>query len=126
MFHPHPQPLGDRKSWLAHALQPSGTLRIDRGASRALTTKGASLLLVGITDVDGQFETNQAVLLVDEHGEEVARGLSTMSSEKLSDLLSLQSTEQTCTGGSPVVVHRDAMVLTMTTTRQQEFDHMGD
>ena len=81
---------------------------------------------MGITDVDGQFETNQAVLLVDEHGEEVARGLSTMSSEKLSDLLSLQSTEQTCTGGSPVVVHRDAMVLTMTTTRQQEFDHMGD
>jgi len=126
VFHPHPQPLADRKSWLAHALQPSGTLRIDRGASRALMTKGASLLLVGITDVDGQFETNQAVLLVDEQGEEVARGLATMSSEKLSELLSLQSTEQTGTGGSPVVVHRDAMVLTMTTTRQQELDHTGD
>ena len=47
-------------------------------------------------------------------------------SEKLSELLSLQSTEQTGTGGSPVVVHRDAMVLTMTTTRQQELDHTGD
>ena len=120
VFHPHPQPLGDRKGWLAHALQPSGTLRIDRGASRALLSKGASLLLVGITSVDGQFDSNQAVLLIDETGEEVARGLATMSSDRLSDLLSQRSKDQTGSGGSPVVVHRDALVLTKTTSQQQK------
>ena len=120
VFHPHPQPLGDRKGWLAHALKPSGTLRIDQGASRALQNKGASLLLVGITDVEGQFETNQAVLLIDEQGVEVARGLATMSSEKLADLLALPSTDLTGTGGSPVVVHRDAMVVTKVISPQRE------
>ncbi|QNI55023.1 glutamate 5-kinase [Synechococcus sp. BIOS-E4-1] len=118
VFHPHPQPLGNRKSWLAHALKPTGSLHLDPGACRALLNKGASLLLVGVTELDGQFDANQAVLLLDEDGQEVARGLATMSSEKLKDLLTRQSPNQTTTGGSPVVVHRDAMVLTMPTTRQ--------
>lgn len=117
VFHPHPQPLGDRKGWLAHALQPTGTLRIDSGASKALLNKGASLLLVGITDVDGQFDANQAVLLINDKGQEVARGLTTMSSEKLSDLMSQQSSKEHTTGGSPVAVHRDAMVLMMPSSR---------
>ncbi len=118
VFHPHPQPLGNRKSWLAHALQPTGTLKIDQGACRALLNKGASLLLVGITGVDGQFDANQAVRMLNEDGQEVARGLTTMSSEKLNDLVCFQSSNKQGTGGSPVVVHRDALVLMMTTSRQ--------
>ena len=118
VFHPHPQPLGNRKSWLAHALQPTGSLRLDPGACRALLNKGASLLLVGVTELNGQFEANQAVLLLNEDGQEVARGLTTMSSEKLNHLLTQQSSNATADGGSPVVVHRDAMVLMMPTTQQ--------
>ena len=118
VFHPHPQPLGNRKSWLAHALQPTGTLRIDPGAHRALQKKGASLLLVGITACDGQFEANEAVRLLSHDDEEVARGLTTMSSEKLRDLLSPSSARDEMQGGSPVVVHRDAMVLMTPTIRQ--------
>ena len=119
VFHPHPHPLGNRKSWLAHALKPNGTLRLDAGACRALLNKGASLLLVGVTELDGQFDANQAVILLNEDGQEVARGLTTMSSEKLNDLMSLQQSSEASTGGSPVVVHRDAMVLMMATTRQE-------
>ena len=118
MFHPHPQPLGNRKSWLAHALQPTGSLRLDPGACRALLNKGASLLLVGVTELNGQFDANQAVHLLNEEGKEVARGLTTMSSEKLSHLLTQESSNSTTVGGSPVVVHRDAMVLMMPTTQQ--------
>ena len=118
VFHPHPQPLGNRKSWLAHALQPSGVLKIDDGACRALTEKGASLLLVGITDVEGQFDANQAVRLINAKGEEVARGLSSINSEMLRDQLAKTSTNTAQQGGAPVVVHRDAMVLTTPTIRQ--------
>ena len=78
VFHPHPQPLGHRKSWLAHALQPQGSLQIDGGACKALCDKGASLLLVGITDLAGEFQANQPVLILDQDGREVARALSSL------------------------------------------------
>ena len=118
VFHPRPHPLGNRKSWLAHALKPNGTLRLDAGACRALLDKGASLLLVGVTELDGQFDANQAVILLNEEGQEVARGLTTMSSEKLNDLVCFQSSNKQGTGGSPVVVHRDALVLMMATSQR--------
>ena len=117
VFHPHPQPLGNRKSWLAHALRPSGVLTLDDGACRALMEKGASLLLVGITHLEGEFDANQAVRLVNAAGKEVARGLSSMNSAKLRDQLAETSSDANHQGGAPVVVHRDAMVLMTPTIR---------
>ncbi|MEC8096311.1 MAG: PUA domain-containing protein, partial [Cyanobacteriota bacterium] len=117
VFHPHPQPLGNRKSWLAHALRPSGVLTLDDGACRALTEKGASLLLVGISDLEGEFDANQAVRLVNAAGEEVARGLSSMDSAKIREQLAKATTDTSHQGGAPVVVHRDAMVLMTPTIR---------
>ena len=117
VFHPHPEPLGNRKSWLAHALKPTGSLTIDNGACRAVRQRGASLLLVGITDVDGQFSANQAVRVLDSDGLEVARGLTSMDSEQLGLRLS-QSLRSGTIGSSPVVIHRDAMVLITPTIRQ--------
>ena len=119
VFHPHPQPLGQRKSWLAHALHPQGSLRIDVGACRALRHQGASLLLVGITDVSGEFKANQPVLILDHDGHEVARGLSSIGSERLRDLLS-KPAQTGKEGNSPVVVHRDLLVLSTPTIRQQD------
>ena len=46
VFHPHPEPLGNRRSWLAHVLRPEGELQLDAGACTALQHRGASLLLV--------------------------------------------------------------------------------
>jgi glutamate 5-kinase len=119
VFHPHPQPLGHRKSWLAHALQPQGSLQIDGGACKALCDKGASLLLVGITDLAGEFQANQPVLILDQDGREVARGLSSLSSETLRSLVKEPAgTERQ--GSSPVVVHRDVLVLSTPTIRQPD------
>ena len=107
VFHPHPEPLGNRRSWLAHVLEPEGTLELDAGACVALQHQGASLLMVGITAVEGQFSSNQAVRLVDSRGEELGRGLCSMDSDQLRQ--ALMETEVTVP--SPVVVHRDALVL---------------
>ncbi|HGY5552963.1 MAG: glutamate 5-kinase [Prochlorococcus sp.] len=107
VFHPHPQPLGNRKSWLAHALKPLGTLQLDQGACDALEHRGASLLLVGIRAVEGSFEANQAVRLVNHEGNELARGLSSFSSKELIDAIETPISSNR----SPVVVHRDVLVL---------------
>ncbi len=107
IFHPQSNPVGSHKSWLAHALHPLGSIYVDQGASEAITNNGASLLLVGIKGVEGFFNTNQAVRIIDVNDIEIARGISSLSSEKLLNLLSNESPFRK----SPIVIHRDVLVL---------------
>ncbi|KAL8686181.1 MAG: hypothetical protein Q9218_007286, partial [Villophora microphyllina] len=62
-FLPDPNPIRDRSFWLLHGLAAHGTIFIDEGAYRALTSK-AGLLPVGIVDVEGHFAQQEAVRLV--------------------------------------------------------------
>jgi len=62
-FIPSAQPIRDRYFWLLHGLAPHGTIYIDAGAHRALTSK-AGLLPVGVVDVEGTFAQQEAVRLV--------------------------------------------------------------
>ena len=107
VFHPHPEPLGNRRSWLAHVLRPEGELQLDAGACDALKHRGASLLLVGVTAVRGDFAANQPVQLLDPQGQDVGRGLCSMDSDQLRAAMNAASQGE----ASPVVVHRDALVL---------------
>ena len=107
VFHPHPEPLGNRRSWLAHVLRPEGELQLDAGACDALQHRGASLLLVGVTAVRGDFAANQPVQLLDPDGEDLGRGLCSMDSDQLRAAMNDPSPGES----SPVVVHRDGLVL---------------
>ncbi|MCB4422646.1 glutamate 5-kinase [Synechococcus sp. HB1133] len=107
VFHPHPEPLGNRRSWLAHVLRPEGELQLDAGACDALKHRGASLLLVGVTAVRGDFAANQPVQLLDPNGVDLGRGLCSMDSDQLRAAMNAVSPGE----ASPVVVHRDALVL---------------
>lgn len=62
-FLPDPEPIRDRSFWLLHGLAAHGTIFIDEGAHRALTSK-AGLLPVGVVDVEGQFAQQEAVRIV--------------------------------------------------------------
>ncbi len=107
VFYPQPNPVPSKKSWLAHALHPLGTIYIDEGASNALKHKGASLLLVGIKNIKGNFNANQPIRIIDTNGNEIGRGISSLSSTFIQNTLhGLQSIEK-----SPIVVHRDVLVL---------------
>ncbi|WP_320667631.1 glutamate 5-kinase [Prochlorococcus sp. MIT 1307] len=108
VFHPHPKPMGTRKSWLAHALKPVGSIHLDKGACDAIQNKGASLLLVGVKQIEGHFAANQAVKIIDTESKEIARGISSLSSETLQNALRSPKTGM----NSPLVVHRDVLVLT--------------
>ena len=87
VFHPSATPLPDRKGWLAHALVPKGSLQVDGGAETALVARGASLLAVGVEAVEGTFDRREAVRLVSADGRELGRGLSTLSSEELREVM---------------------------------------
>jgi len=118
VFQPSAEPLSDRKRWLAHALLPKGSLRLDAGAERALLERGASLLAVGVQDVEGEFGAQEAVRLLAADGRELARGLCSFSSSDLRRILGRgrQAIEALLGSPQPEVVHRDQMVLTVPPT----------
>lgn len=59
-FTPNKYPIRDRRFWLLHGLAAHGTVYIDAGAEKALTSK-AGLLPVGVVDVEGHFSSHEAV-----------------------------------------------------------------
>ena len=120
IFHPHPNPVGNRKSWLAHAIKPVGEIQLDDGASEAIKNKGASLLLVGVKKVSGDFIANQPVKVINDEGEEIAKGISSMSS----DAIKIGINSRSDTTGSPLVIHRDVLVLTSVYLRQNSNFHI--
>jgi glutamate 5-kinase len=114
LFRASAAPLPERKGWLAHALLPKGSLRVDGGAEKALLERGASLLAVGIRAVEGSFERQEPVRVLSHDGRELGRGLSALSSEELRRILGLSSEEvrQRLGAVGDAVVHRDHFVLT--------------
>ena len=67
-------PAAAYKSWIAGSLAPTGALVVDAGAAAAVR-KGKSLLAAGVRDVEGRFGKGDAVVIRDEAGAEIARGL---------------------------------------------------
>src|SRR5256885_4203612 len=63
------------KLWLRHGKRVAGRIVVDEGARRAVTEKGASLLAVGITGVEGGFRAGDGVELVGPDGAAFARGI---------------------------------------------------
>ena len=108
VFHPHPKPIGTKKSWLAHALKPLGAIHLDDGACDAIQNRGASVLLVGVEKIEGRFSANQPVKIINASMQEIARGISSLSSDYLNE--SMKNLKKT--SSSPVVIHRDVLVLT--------------
>jgi len=106
-------PLAARKQWLADHLQLAGSLVLDAGAVQALAA-GKSLLPVGVTAVEGEFERGAAVACRSADGREVARGLVNYSSSEARRIARRPSAEiETLLGyiDAPELIHRDNLVL---------------
>lgn len=113
-FEPQPQPSSARKRWIAYGLVPLGKLYLDQGAVAAICQGGKSLLAAGITAVEGEFYSQEAVQLCDRNGTEVARGLVNYSSTELRQIRGRHSREISVIlgyTGAETVVHRDNLVL---------------
>ena len=106
-------PRSARKRWIAGAVAPSGTLTIDQGAVRALGA-GKSLLPAGVLALSGTFERGDAVLILDDGGNTVGRGLSAYSSGDAVQIIGHKSREiEARLGyrGRDEIIHRDDLVL---------------
>lgn len=113
-FYPSASPATVRKQWIAGALKPAGEVTVDAGAARALRN-GKSLLPAGVTRVRGIFERGDALIVRDEAGRELARGLSAYSNEDAERLRGRKSAEiEALLGfrGRDELIHRDDLVLT--------------
>lgn len=111
---PEGEPLAARKQWLAGGIRPSGVLRLDAGAVEVLRSRGRSLLAVGVTGVEGNFERGALVCCMGPDGREVARGLVNYSAGE-SRLIRGQPSEriEALLGyvGERELIHRDNLVL---------------
>jgi glutamate 5-kinase len=113
-FEPLTRPVSARKRWIAHGLVPTGKLYLDDGAVHAIRYAGKSLLAAGITKIEGEFESQDSVVLCDRTGEEIARGLVNYSSLELDKIKGRQSEEVESLLGYPspgTVVHRDNLAI---------------
>jgi len=102
--------LTSRKLWIAFAVRASGRIVVDDGARRALVSDGRSLLAAGIRDVQGHFDAEGAVEVVDAAGHVFAKGLVTMDAGTVRSAAGRRTAD--LPAGSPTeVIHRDDLVV---------------
>jgi glutamate 5-kinase len=115
-FRAHPEPASSFKLWLRYAKPALGTLRVDAGAARVLRERGTSLLPVGVTEVDGQFEPGDAVEVTADgaDGAVLGKGIVNYSADELRRIKGMRSAQvrDLIPHASEEAVHRDYFVLT--------------
>ena len=112
-FFPKISSLDAKKKWIIGSLSSNGTIKIDDGASKALRN-GKSLLAAGVTRIDGFFKKGENVLILDQNNIQLARGLSSFSSDEINKIKGKQSKEIEKILGylsKTEIIHKDDMVL---------------
>lgn len=112
-FVPKKTPRAARKQWIAGTLTPHGRLVIDAGAEKALHA-GGSLLPVGVLAVEGDFGRGDAITVHSKEGRDIARGLTTYSSDDARIIQGRRSKdieELLGYSGRDEIIHRDNLVL---------------
>ena len=105
---------GARKGWLSGRIVSSGSVTVDQGCAKAMTESGASVLAVGITAVDGNFQRGDLIEILGPDGRHLAKGLSEYDAVVCRRIAGLREDHQAkILGYAPraAVVHRDHLVL---------------
>jgi glutamate 5-kinase len=112
-FTPHPERASSFKLWLRYAKPSHGKLRVDDGAARVLRESGSSLLPVGITEVEGEFDAGDAVDVTSD-GQTIGKGIVNYSAEELRRIKGMRTDKvrELLPHASEEAVHRDYFVLT--------------
>jgi glutamate 5-kinase len=112
-FHASDTPTVSRKRWIAGVLKPEGVLIVDAGAAKALG-EGKSLLPAGIRQIDGRFSRGDAVVVRDQEGRDIARGLAAYNVEDAERIAGRRTAEiEAILGyrGRDEMIHRDDLVM---------------
>ena len=100
------------KLWLKYAKPARGRVTVDGGAARVLRESGSSLLPVGITAVEGEFEAGDAVEVAID-GSVLGKGIVEYSARELGQVLGLKSDaiREQLPHAADEAIHRDRFVL---------------
>ncbi|WP_397403443.1 glutamate 5-kinase [Phenylobacterium sp.] len=112
VIEPDTTPAAAYKAWIAGSLSPTGALIVDAGAAAAVR-RGKSLLAAGVTAIEGRFDKGDAVLVRDEAGVEIARGLIRYVDEHARRIVGLKSAaiEPALGYTSGPMIHADDLAL---------------
>ncbi len=116
VFLPRREKMSSRKCWIAFTLKAMGSIKVDRGAAKAICKEGKSLLPIGILDVDGSFGVGAAVSCIDPDGLPFARGLVNYKASDVRDLMGLKTSQIEQRLGYKhydEVIHRNNLVITV-------------
>ncbi len=112
------EPVSDRRdargAWIAHALKPKGTLRVDAGAQLAVVERNKSLLPSGIVRVEGNFLHGDPVDVASADGKLFARGLAAYPAHDLRRIAGKKTSQIESTlgyRGLDEAIHRDDLVV---------------
>ncbi|MBV2129351.1 glutamate 5-kinase [Arsukibacterium indicum] len=106
--------LSAKKHWILNSLKQHGIVEVDKGAEAALRSKGASLLASGIISSKGSFDKGDAVLIVDQAQQPLAKGICQYSAQELMKIAGLHSKDIAAVLGycpGEEVIHRNDLVL---------------
>ncbi|HEY1927503.1 MAG TPA: glutamate 5-kinase [Caulobacteraceae bacterium] len=112
LFEAWASPAAAYKAWIAGSLTPRGVLVADPGAAAALRG-GKSLLPAGVKAVEGRFGKGDAVVIRDQDGRDLGRGLARYDAADARKIVGLRSNEvEAALGywGGPLV-HADDLAL---------------
>jgi glutamate 5-kinase len=112
LIEPSTTPAAAYKAWIAGSLAPTGTLFVDTGAAQAVR-RGKSLLAAGVRRVEGRFDKGDAVVVRDEAGGAIARGLARYDAEDAEKICGLKSDaiEPALGYTSGPLIHADDLAL---------------
>lgn len=83
--------LSHKKRWIAYATNIMGSIAVNDGAKAAIINNQKSLLSIGIIGTDGEFKKGEIVSIVDDKGEEFARGITNYDSSDIEKIKGLHS-----------------------------------
>ncbi len=111
-FAAQPSKASSFKLWLKYAKPSRGKLAVDAGAARVLRESGSSLLAVGITAVEGDFDAGDAVEVTSD-GSAIGKGIVDYSSSELARVMGKKSEQvrELLPHAADEVIHRDRFVL---------------
>ena len=104
-FIPAPQPVSSIKKWIAHSEGfAKGEIHINEQASEVLNSdKAVSILPIGITRIEGEFEKDDIVRIIDNRGVPIGVGKANCDSTQARDAIGKH--------GKKAVVHYDYLYI---------------
>ncbi len=86
LFSPVEQ-LSQKRRWIAFATNITGQITVNEGAKKAVSKENKSLLAVGILKINGYFNCGDVVSVIDENGNEFARGIANYNSSDCAKII---------------------------------------